>query len=59
MGKRKKPAIDPETRARWAEEQRELAARVEQLQASIQERRERNERRRARRRRLSFGLLGR
>jgi hypothetical protein len=51
--------IDPETRARWAQEEREfhayVAARMEKLQA----RREKEARRRARLRRLSFGLLGR
>jgi hypothetical protein len=51
--------IDPETRARWAREEREFHAYVE---ARIQRRRalrEREARRRARLHRLSFGLLGR
>jgi hypothetical protein len=51
--------IDPETRARWAKEEREfhvyVAARMQKLQAL----REREARRRARLRRFSLGLLGR
>ena len=59
MGKRKKPSIDAETKARWANEQRQLAERVEQIQAELRESRERAERKRERLRRFSFGLLGR
>jgi hypothetical protein len=55
----KKKRIDPETRARWAEEERELARHVQRLQEELMKKREREERRRARLRRLSFGLLGR
>jgi hypothetical protein len=51
--------IDPETRARWAEEEREFHAYVEARAQRRREQVERDERRKARLRRLSFGLLGR
>jgi hypothetical protein len=51
--------IDPEIRARWAEEEREFH---EHVRARIERQRvlrEEAERRKARLRRLSFGLFGR
>jgi hypothetical protein len=55
MGKIKK---DPEQEARWAEERRQLAERVEFLEEKIRQERERADRRRELLRRFSFGLLG-
>ena len=49
---------DPEREARWAEERRQLAARVEYLENRARQRQERLERRRKKLRRLTFGLLG-
>jgi len=54
-----KVTIDPETRAQWAEEERQFRARVEVRMELRRARLERDARRRARLRRLSFGLLGR
>ncbi|MGH3041699.1 MAG: hypothetical protein ACRDNG_08190 [Gaiellaceae bacterium] len=54
-----KTKLDPETRARWAEEEREFHAYVEARLERQRVRLEREARRRARLRRLSFGLLGR
>jgi hypothetical protein len=51
--------IDPETRARWAREEREFHAYVEERLKRLQAKRAREARRRARMHRLSFGLLGR
>jgi len=51
--------IDPETRARWAKEEREFHAYVEARLQRQRVRLEREARRKARLRRLSFGLLGR
>jgi hypothetical protein len=51
--------IDPETRARWAKEEREFHAYVEARLQRQRARLEQEARRRARLRRLSFGLLGR
>jgi hypothetical protein len=51
--------IDPETRARWAKEEREFHAHVEARLQRQRARLEQEARRRARLRRLSFGLLGR
>jgi hypothetical protein len=48
--------IDPETRARWAQEERDFHAYVK---ARLERLRESEDRRRGRLRRLSFGLLGR
>ncbi len=50
---------DPEQEARWEEERRRLAARLEERREISRAWREREERRRARLRRLTFGLLGR
>jgi len=55
----RKIAKDPDQEARWAEERRQLADRVEFLEAKLRERRRRVERRRRRLNRVSFGLLGR
>ena len=51
--------IDPETRARWAKEEREFQAYVEARLQRQRARLEQEARRKARLRRLSFGLLGR
>ena len=51
--------IDPETRARWAQEEHDFHEYVKARLEGLRERREREARRRARLRRLSFGLLGR
>jgi hypothetical protein len=51
--------IDPETRARWAQEERDFHEYVTARLERLRETREREDRRRARLRRLSFGLLGR
>jgi hypothetical protein len=51
--------IDPETRARWAKEEREFHAYVAARMQKLQALREREARRRARLRRFSLGLLGR
>jgi hypothetical protein len=51
--------IDPETRARWAREEREFHVYVEARLQRQRARLEREVHRRARLRRLSFGLLGR
>jgi hypothetical protein len=51
--------IDPETRARWAREEREFHAYVEARLQRLHAQRAREARRRARMRRLSFGFLGR
>ena len=51
--------IDPETEALWAEQRRQLKARVDQLTARIAQDREDAARRKERLRRLTFGVLGR
>jgi hypothetical protein len=51
--------IEPEIRARWAEEEREFHEYVRARMKRLRVRREEVERRQARLRRLSFGLLGR
>ncbi len=51
--------IDPETRARWAREEREFHAYVEARMENLRAWRDGKARRTARLRRLSFGLLGR
>ena len=51
--------IDPETRDRWAREEREFRAYVEARLERQRARLEREASRRARLRRFSFGLLGR
>jgi len=51
--------IDPETRARWAKEEREFHAYVEARLERQRARLERDARRKARLHRFSFGLLGR
>jgi hypothetical protein len=51
--------IDPETRARWAQEERDFHAYVTARLDRLRQSREREDRRRARLRRLSFGLFGR
>jgi hypothetical protein len=56
MAKRR---IDPESRALWAEQRRQLQERIDDLAARIQEDRERKVRRKARLQRFTFGLLGR
>jgi hypothetical protein len=54
-----KTRLDPETRARWAREEREFQAYVEARMQKMRAWREKEARRRARLKRLSFGLLGR
>jgi hypothetical protein len=54
-----KTRLDPETRARWAREEREFHAYVEARMQKLRAWRDSEARRRARLRRLSFGLLGR
>ena len=57
MGKRR--GIDPEVRAEWERERREMRRLLEVRLARDRELRERESRRRSRLRRLTFGLLGR
>lgn len=57
MEKRTGPS--PEQRRQWAEERRELAARVAEKQSAQARRIAERERRLQRLQRLSFGLLGR
>jgi hypothetical protein len=54
-----KTNLDPETRARWAQEERDFHTYVRARLERLRQGREREARRRARLRRLSFGLLGR
>ncbi|MGH3004977.1 MAG: hypothetical protein ACRDOS_03595 [Gaiellaceae bacterium] len=54
-----KKTIDPQTRARWAEEERQFRGYVERRLERERERRETRERRRRLLRSLSLGLLGR
>ena len=54
-----KKKIDPELRARWAEESRSFREMYERRVRRIAAREEAEARRRARLRRLTFGLLGR
>lgn len=56
---KKRTDVDPELEKLYAENRRWMVARVHQLTAEIDARREREERRRSRVRRLTFGLLGR
>lgn len=56
---KKKPTIDPETRARWRENRRAMEALLQKRLERDREFAELEERRRARLRRLTFGLLGR
>ncbi len=56
---KKRTDVDPELKKLYAENRRWMVARVQQITAEIDARRERDERRRARLRRLTFGLLGR
>ena len=57
MGKRR--GIDPELRAQWERERREMQRLLDVRVARDRELRERENQRRARLRRLTFGLLGR
>jgi hypothetical protein len=54
-----KTRLDPETRDRWAREEREFHAYVEARREKLRAWRDKEARRKARLRRLSFGLLGR
>ncbi len=54
-----KKRIDPDEKARWAEEAREFRAMYERRLQRMAEWEGAEERRRARLRRLTFGLLGR
>ncbi len=56
---KKRTDVDPELKKLYVENRRWMVARVQQITAEIDARREREERRRARLRRLTFGLLGR
>jgi hypothetical protein len=58
-GKRKRQPIDPETRERWARSRRELEQWVARRQAEAARLAVEQERRQRRRRRLTFGLIGR
>ena len=55
----RKSRITAEQRARWEEDRRELAARIEERKQIGAELKRRDELRRERVRRLTFGLLGR
>jgi len=55
----RKSRITAEQRARWEEDRRELAARIEERKRIGAELKRRDELRRERLRRLTFGLLGR
>ena len=56
---KKKPKIDPETRARWQQARRDMEVLLQRRTERDRELAELEERRRARLRRLTFGLLGR
>lgn len=56
---KKKPTIDPETRARWQQARRDMEVLLQRRIERDRELAELEERRRARLRRLTFGLLGR